>query len=86
MPERDPDNRNLFKIETPKYNNLVEESAHRFKKTVPVSKASANIIKAAWDAKFPSALVHTEAVKPYGESFINVNASSSDETYSPVKS
>jgi hypothetical protein len=40
-----------------------------------------NFRKADSDSRFPSALVHTEAVRPYGESFINKIASSSEDTY-----
>ena len=54
---------------------------YRFRKTVPVSSSSTNLKKAFSDSEFASALVHMEAVRPYGESLINLIASSSEDTY-----
>lgn len=50
------------------------------RKTVPVSSASTNRSNAACDASFVAASVHTDAVSPYGESFMSARASSSEET------
>ena len=51
------------------------------RKTVPASNELANLRNTASDSGLFAALVHTEAVRPYGESFMSSRASSSDDTF-----
>ena len=50
------------------------------RKTVPVSSSSTKRKNAASESGSDAASVHTEAVSPYGESFISLIASSSEDT------
>jgi hypothetical protein len=60
----------------------VNIETHLFKKTVPASRPVANSSSNTRAlSSFASAFVHTEAVSPYGLSFISASAASSDGTY-----
>lgn len=56
--------------------------SHLFRYTVPVSISFAIFKKASSEVGFAATFVHTEAVNPYGESFISLIASSSESTLS----